>query len=340
MQVRRYGLLSGGKTALLQRFAGAGGRRYTAGQQALDLALLGQQQSSEALKQARRQVLGVGRQFETAEKTAQAQAQEAQARAAGVKELAQKGIAEQLSPLEQTLAQRAEEQTGAKKQELESLQSKLQRGEISKSELDRLGLSELADYKGFYGAIDPEKELSGYFSPVEAATKAGVASQAEAGKMSALGKLAGRGAGEFADVSTAGKYAEQKFKGAQENLLEKIKAKSTEYEGKAADINKEYTNITKNLDQQAMNNERDLSSVSKQLQDYASNYYNKFPNKFLADQMMSADPNYRKLVQQQSALQDVKNKISQGYKVAAQQQETGIKKLKSQYKVMDKYFGQ
>lgn len=308
---------SGGKTALLQRFAGAGGRRYTAGQQALDLALLGQQQSSEALKQARQQVLGVGRQFETAEKTAQAQAQEAQARAAGVKELAQKGIAEQLSPLEQTLAQRAEEQTGARKQQLTGLVEKLKKGEVSSEELDKLGLSELKGQKALYG-VRPE-ELAGYFDPIQQATKAGVASLSEAGKMQALGKLAGRLPEEFKDISTTGKYGAEGITGKQKDLVSRVKEGKEKYETAARTAEGQYR--------------ADLEAKLSPLQQQKSEY-----EKGLQQAISEGNAQLRNIYTQ--LIKQTNEKISTARAPIDMGRRASLEKLRSDYGVFNKGLGE
>lgn len=231
----------GGRAALLQRFAAAPSRAYTLGQTKLDLGLMGQPAGMKALKQARQQSLGLGAQAETMAQTAQTQAKEAQARASAIKQLAESELAGKINPLEQSLTAAAAAATSGREKELGGLLEELKSGSISKQGLERLGLSDIQGFKGFYG-IRPE-DLSGYFSPVERASKAGVATEAQAAQMRALSQLAGKPVDEFAKGSTFGKYGETGFGGTQGDLVTKIKQNKADYEQKMAELQAQYNAV-------------------------------------------------------------------------------------------------
>ena len=91
---------AGGRLALLQRFAARPQQSYTSGQSRLDAALLGQT-GSQGLRQARQSTLGLQGQLDQGQQAAQAQAQEMQARAAGLKSFTEGQIAGQRDPLTQ-----------------------------------------------------------------------------------------------------------------------------------------------------------------------------------------------------------------------------------------------
>ena len=327
-----------GKGALLERFAAGAGQKYSAGQKMLDLALLGQQGSSQALRQARQQALSVAGQYQTAEQAAQTQAQEAQARAAAIQQMAQTGIAAQANPLEQKLQKRASIRYGEEQQELKGLVEKLRTGQISAEELKSLGLSELEGTKGFFGAVDTEK-LGEYFSPVEAATKASVASETEAGKMSALSKLMGKAPGEFADVSKIGKYGTEPFKGSQQTLVERVKQKEAEYEGKIAEHVKN-TGDTLRLAEQGYNNAViRMDRAEKQINAAVTKFRQQGLPDIAINEIFMREPQLAALRGEYTKQKNIADMNENNMHLAYKAQKAGIEKLQKEYHVFDKGFG-
>ena len=174
---------SGGRTALLQRFVAKPAQTYTSGQSRLDLALMGQGPQQQ-LTQAQRATAGLGSQLDTAQQAAQAQAQEYQARAEGLKKFTEGKIGEQINPLTGELEFKASKEN----KRLADVIGRIKSGTATEEDLKSAGLSDLSGGETF--GVDLGSYV-GLANPQGAASRSNIASDQQRARLAALGKLGG-----------------------------------------------------------------------------------------------------------------------------------------------------
>lgn len=215
---------SGGRTALLQRFAAKPAQTYTSGQSRLDLALMGQGPQQQ-LAQAQRATAGLGSQLDTAQQAAQAQAQEYQARAEGLKKFTEGKIGEQINPLTGELESKA----STENTRLSDVIRRIKSGTATAEDFQAAGLGDLAGQETYGTDI---RDYVGLANPQGAASRANIASDQQRARLAALGKLGGmqdlsKEFGEaqaydpskqFVGTDTAKKAVEQKRKDYEEDV--------------------------------------------------------------------------------------------------------------------------
>lgn len=213
---------AGGRLALLQRFAARPQQSYTSGQSRLDAALLGQT-GSQGLRQARQSTLGLQGQLDQGQQAAQAQAQEMQARAAGLKSFTEGQIKGQTDPLHQQLQAAAYTANESRDAQVTKAQQDFASGKISKDELNELGLGDLAGQETY--GTDLSRFISG--SGVKA-DELGVASKEQAAKLNALSRLGGTDA--FGDESKAGSFAQNKYNIDKSGIQQQLAQSKADYD--------------------------------------------------------------------------------------------------------------
>lgn len=213
---------SGGRLALLQRFAARPQQSYTSGQSRLDAALLGQT-GSQGLRQARQSTLGLQNQLDQGQQAAQAQAQELQARAAGLKSFTEGQIKGQTDPLHQQLQTAADDANASRDAQVVKAQQDFAAGKVSSDELNELGLGDLAGQETY--GTDLSRFISG--SGVKA-DELSVASKEQAAKLNALARLGGTEA--FGDESKAGSFAKNKYNIDKSGIKQQLAQSKADYD--------------------------------------------------------------------------------------------------------------
>jgi hypothetical protein len=213
---------AGGRLALLQRFAARPQQSYTSGQSRLDAALLGQT-GSQGLRQARQSTLGIQGQLDQGQQAAQAQAQELQARAAGLKSFTEGQIKGQTDPMHQQLQAAADAANAARDAQVVKAQQDFAAGKVSSDELNELGLGDLAGQETY--GTDLSRFISG--SGVKA-DELGVASKEQAAKLNALARLGGTEA--FGDEAQAGSFAKNKYNVDKNAIQQQLAQSKADYD--------------------------------------------------------------------------------------------------------------
>lgn len=204
---------SGGRAGLLQQFVG--NPQYSRGQQTLDTLLLGQQNNSQALANARQSTAGLGNQVQGAIQGAQAQGQEQSGLAKSFGQNVQNQFGQRVSDINtglQNQATTAQTQRDAQyQQQLKDLQS----GNITQQEADQLGLTNGQQVTG-----DILQNAGNFVTQnADKASAQNVASTQDYSRLNALRQLAGQSAPQTAQ-DTLGQYSGQdqlagKFAGEQ-----------------------------------------------------------------------------------------------------------------------------
>ena len=179
----------------------------------------------QRLTQAQRATAGLGSQLDTAQQATQAQAQEYQARAEGLKKFTEGKIEEQINPLIGKLESKASEENTR----LSDVIGRIKSGTATAEDFQAAGLGDLVGQETYGTDIRDYVSLA---NPQGAASRANIASDQQRARLAALGKLGGmqdlsKEFGEaqaydpskqFVGTDTAKKAVEQKRKDYEEDV--------------------------------------------------------------------------------------------------------------------------
>jgi hypothetical protein len=218
---------TGGRLALLQRFAAKPTQAYTRGQSKLDVALLGMQPQKE-LQAAQAAAGRLAGKVETAQAAAEQQAKEYQSRAEALKKFTEGKLGEKISG-ELEGEQGLEAKTAAENKLMQDAADRFQKGAASFDDLQVLGLTELAGQET-YGLLPQDFSLG--LDPSKAASRAQIATPEQRAKLLALGKLSGKKelTEEFGKPEEQYAYDREGRVVGKEQLKAVLKGKKQDYE--------------------------------------------------------------------------------------------------------------